>query len=425
MARRQLGSTRRRLRPVTLAVGLASLWIAGSAQAQVNLQFWDMIWGPPDYIDAAKGLVERFNQEHPEIQVEYRSVPWANWYQTFVTAVGAGSAPDISTGAGYQAVQLYEMGAIRPMDDVVEELRASGELDDFLPGTVDTLRYDDHYVALPWGLDIRVWYYRTDLFEEAGIQPPKNWEELRAAAKELTKDNQYGVVASGDTGGTHYIYSTLLNNGGGLFTEDRKLNFEDPRNVEALELLAGMQADGSVHPASAGYSSDDRRRAFNQGQAAMILDGPGLIGQAGEAADKIAILPPLTGPHGDQGTVFWVNNIMIYEQTEHPEETKAFLKWWSKNQKPLWTEGKSGQIPARQSIAQDPYFQENEPRRYVIEHYIPLGKTTGTHAPGIFPKLNELEGEGVMQTLIQDIWQGKDLAESMSRAETRLESILR
>ncbi|MBB5753146.1 ABC transporter substrate-binding protein [Prosthecomicrobium pneumaticum] len=403
-------------------IGLSTL--SASAQQPVTLNFWDMIWGPPEYIDAAKGLVDQFNTEHPEIKVEYRSVPWNNWYQTFVTAIGAGTAPDVSTGAGYQAVQLYDLGAIRPVDDLVEEMKASGDLDDFLPGTVDTLRYDDHYVALPWGLDIRVWFYRKDLLEAAGIAVPTNWQELRDAAKALTKDGKYGVVASGDTGGSHYIYNAILNNGGGLFTADRKLDLKSERNVEALQYLAGMAADGSVSPASVGYNSDDRRGAFTRGEAAFMLDGPGAIDQAGDQAANIGIVPPLAGPHGDKGTIFWVNNIMVYQQTQHPEEVKTFLKWWSKNQKELWTKGRSGQLPTRASIAADPYFTGSPSRSYVLENYVPTGKTTATQAEGIFPALNEVEGEGVMQTLVQEIWQGKDLGASLDTAEQRLRGIL-
>ncbi|WP_244669947.1 sugar ABC transporter substrate-binding protein [Kaistia sp. 32K] len=404
-------------------IGLAP--IAASAQEAVKLNFWDMIWGPPEYIDSAKELVAQFNKEHPEIQVEYRSVPWNNWYQTFVTAISSGTAPDLSTGAGYQAVQLYDQGAIRPIDDVVEELKKDGELADFLPNTVDTLRYDDHYVALPWGLDIRVWFYRKDLLEQAGVKVPTTWEELRAAAKATTKDGRYGIVASGDTGGSHFLYNALLNNGGGLFTPDRKLDLKNERNVEAFEALAGMVADGSVSPASTGYNSDDRRSAFNRGHAAFTLDGPGLIAQAGDQAANIGVVPPLAGMHGDKGTIFWVNNIMVYEQTKHPEETKTFLKWWSKNQLPLWTKGNSGQLPARASIAADDYFKKDDARAYVLEHYVPVGKTTATNAAGIFPALNDLEGEGAMQAFAQQLWQGKPVGPIVDTAESRLKSILK
>lgn len=399
--------------------------LAAQAQEAVKLNFWDMIWGPPEYIDSAKDLVAQFNKEHPNIQVEYRSVPWNNWYQTFVTAISSGTAPDLSTGAGYQAVQLYDQGAIRPIDDVIEELKADGELADFLPNTVDTLRYDDHYVALPWGIDIRVWFYRKDLLEQAGLKVPTTWEELRAAAKATTKDGRYGIVASGDTGGSHFLYSALLNNGGGLFTADRKLDLRNERNKEAFDALAGMVADGSVSPASTGYNSDDRRAAFNRGQAAFTLDGPGLIAQAGDQAANIGVVPPLAGMHGDKGTIFWVNNLMVYEQTKHPEETKTFLKWWSKNQLPLWTKGQSGQLPTRASIAADDYFTKDEARSFVLENYVPVGKTTATNAAGIFPALNDLEGEGAMQAFAQELWQGKPVDQVVDTAEARLKSILK
>jgi multiple sugar transport system substrate-binding protein len=112
---------------------------AGQAKDHVDLQFWDMIWGGPEYIDTGKALVAQFNQDHPDITVTYRSIPWTNWYQTFVTAIGSGTAPDLSTGAGYQAVQLYDQGAILPIDDLISEWKASGKIDDFLPNTIDTL----------------------------------------------------------------------------------------------------------------------------------------------------------------------------------------------------------------------------------------------------------------------------------------------
>ena len=415
----------RLLGKMLLALALPTL-IAAPARAQIALNFWDMIWGPPEYIDTAKKLVDQFNAQNPKIQVKYRSVPWTNWYQTYVTAIGAGTAPDISTGAGYQAVQLYDMGAIRPMDDVIAELKASGELDDFLPGSVERLRYDNHTVALPWAIDIRVWLYRKDLLAAANITPPQTWAEFRAAARKLTAGEKYGLAGSGDTGGSHYLYSLILNNGGGLFDEKRALTTATDRNREALGFLSDLVRDGSVSPASAGYDSDGRRRAFLTGGAAFLLDGPGLADSApADQRPQIGVLPPLAGPHGDKGTIAWVNNLMIYQQTKHAEETKIFLKWWSKNQLPLWTEGHSRNLSARKSFVATPYFHDDPVRSFIIANYLPLGRTTGTFAPGIFPQLNTIEGDGVMQSLTQEILQGKDVTPALAKAEEKLKAIMK
>ena len=55
----------------------------------------------------------------------------------------------------------------------------------------------------------------------------------------------------------------------------------------------------------------------------------------------------MTGPHGEKSTLAFANNIMIYKQTKNPDATKTFLKWWSENELPLWTQGHCGQLPAR------------------------------------------------------------------------------
>jgi len=57
------------------ATAASALLSVSTSQAKVDVQFWDMIWGGPEYIDAGKALVAQFNQEHPEINVTYRSIP--------------------------------------------------------------------------------------------------------------------------------------------------------------------------------------------------------------------------------------------------------------------------------------------------------------------------------------------------------------
>jgi multiple sugar transport system substrate-binding protein len=411
-----------------LASGLGGWASRHSAAAQdaVGLEFWDMVWGPPEYIDTNEGLISQFNEANPGIQVEYRSTPWANWYQTFTTAIGAGTAPDVSTGAAYQAVQFYDQGAVAAVDDVVAALESSGALADFLPGTIDRLRYDDHYVAVPWAIDIRVLYCRKDLFEAAGIEPPTTWEEFAAAAAELsTGGQQYGYVLAGaENGGVHNILAFTLNNGGGLFTPERGVNLMDERNVEALQFLADLVAAGAVHPASAGYTGDDSLKAFTQGDAAMILSNPGLETRFPDLADQIGILAPLASPSGEKGTVSWVNNVMLYEQSEHKDQAMEFLLWRLDNLLPLWTEGHVTQIPVRQSIADDPFIAENANMSFIIENWVPVGKGTGALAEGIFPVLNEVEGEGVLQTLAQDLLQGVSVQEAMEKADAQLKSIV-
>jgi multiple sugar transport system substrate-binding protein len=399
------------------------------AQDTANLEFWDMVWGPTEYIDTAKKIVDDFNASQSAIQVTYQSTPWNNWYQTFLTAIGSGTAPDASTGAGYQAVQFFDFGAIRPLDDMLADMQADGSLEDFLPGLVDKLVYQDQHVALPWGIDIRIPWYRTDLLEAAGVSEPTNWDEFAAAAKATTSGQTYGIVipSSGTVLGSHNLFMFMFNNGGGFFTADNQLDVMNDRNIEAMQFFADMVAAGSVHPGSAGFADADADKAFIQGTAAMYVRTPGVDQREDTAPikDQLGMMHPIESPHGTKGTIFWVNNVMVYTQAQDPASTLSFLKWWSANQKPLWTEGHCGQLPTRASIASDAYFQDNVYTKRLLDEWVPVGQLTSARGVGIFPALNEIEGEGLMQTLTQDILQGKDPVESLSKAEERIKSIMK
>jgi multiple sugar transport system substrate-binding protein len=138
------------------------------------------------------------------------------------------------------------------------------------------------------------------------------------------------------------------------------------------------------------------------------------------------VLPPLEGPHGDFGLFTSINSIMVYSQTEHPEETKTFLKWWAQNQKPLWIQGGiTGNLPARSSFLEDPHFQANVLLSAIIENNLPIGQHVGAKYSSFFPELNEVEGEGFMQTLVQDLLQGKDVMESVEKAKETFDDITR
>jgi multiple sugar transport system substrate-binding protein len=414
-------ATRRTTLKLTLAAGLLMTGICpAAAQSQVTLNFWDMIWGDKAYPGTAQALVDRYNKETPGVKVVYRSVPWSNWYETYVTAIASGSAPDISTGGGFQAVQFYDQGAILPVDEVVKEI---GEAQ-FSGSALNAMKFDDHYVGLPWALNVKVILYRKDILEAAGIKPPTTFEELRQAAKATTGGGKFGIVASGDASGAHWISHMAIGNGGGLFTPDGKAGLTSERSKEGIQFLADLVKDGSVNPASAGYTNNDALGAFFRGEATFVLAGATAATQAGDARSKIGILPPLKGPHGDQLGLYFVNNIMAYQQSQHPKETLAFMKWWSDNAITLWSEGHVNNLPARQSIAEDPHFTKDPDIKFVFDNYVPGARTLSQAKGGTFPVLNTIDGDGFLLSLAQSIWQGQPLDGPLGNAQSHLEEVL-
>jgi multiple sugar transport system substrate-binding protein len=399
---------------------------SSSGGGTVTINFWDMAWGNSSYFDVGKQLVNEFNATHKGINVVYRGTPWANWYQTFTTALGSGTQPDISTGASFMGVQFYATHDVLALDDVLDEVKKNGQYDDYLPGVFAPMQYQGHTITWPWAIDIRIPLYRTDFFQQAGVQSPTTWDEWRAAARKLSGNGKYGLVESGaDNITEHVLEALMINNGGGLFSSDGKLDFaSNPLNIEALRFFADLVQDGSVDPASAGYQSSDAIRAFSRGDAAMMVGGPGFTAQMDPGVVKnVGIIPPIASPHGTKGTIYWVNNIIVYAGTRHPNETKAFLLWWIQNNKPLWTKGGNNPLPIRASFYQDPLFQT--PIYSVIKsQYVPIARSANAQATSVFPALNPLDGDGTLVTLGQNLLGKKDFNTSVQTAQAGLQKVV-
>lgn len=398
---------------------------AAPSTAVADVAYWDMVWGPPEYVDTAKKLADNYNASQGKYKITYQSTPWSNWYQTFLTAIGSGTAPDISTGAGYQSVFFYDQGAIAPIDDVIDELKAAGKIDDSIPGSVETLQWDGHYVSIPWNTDIRTVIYRKDKLADAGISAPAtSWAEFQDQLKALTKDNQYGWVIQGnETGGTHILFMFMFNNEGGWFDPDRKVDTYYDRNVEALQFFSDIVKSGVVHPGSAGFTGDDALKVFSEGGAGYYVAGPNVSTRVPDEQGAVGV--PLKGPHGDTNTISWINNRMIYEQSKQKEGAKDFMKWMFDNEKALFTEGHCDSFPTRKSFYEDAYYTDRPHVKQVLDQWIPIGKPSGYRYPTIFPELQTVEGDTFMFTLLTDLLQGKDVNESLAKVDTALKGIMK
>jgi multiple sugar transport system substrate-binding protein len=400
-----------------------------AASGTAQIKFWDMQWGPaPQYANTFTQLIAKYNSSQSAVKVTYQSIPWTNWYQTFATAVASGTGPDVSTGAAYQALQFASKGAIYPVDRIISDWRKSAEINDFSSQSLSLLKYQGHQVAIPWAIDIRVIYYRKDLFAQAGITTlPKTWAEFATAAAKLSNKSKgvYGFGIPNDTGGEQVLLMFMLNNGGGLFDASGKPDLSNPRNVEALQFLVTMAKNGSIDPAGAGWQGPDIQKAFGSGRVAMWVNNPGAqTNFPSSFLGKLGLLPPLKSPHGTYGTLDWVNNIMVYKESKNPEAAMSFVEWLSKNELPIFTQGGATQIPVRKTITSQPFFKSYPFDAQIIKEYIPIAKSTATHKSTLFPQLNAVEGQGFLQTMAQEVSLGHDVKSIIARATPQLEQVM-
>jgi multiple sugar transport system substrate-binding protein len=156
-------------------------------------------------IPALNELVERFEKEHPDIDVEAQYVPTGDaLVQKLITAIQSQTAPDVSWIHADFLDKLIESDAIFPMEYFIkgDSGLTEEEMNDFFPQLLGAFSHKNVLYALPMDATVLALVYNKDQFRAAGINPdipPKTWNDLKVYAKKLTLDkdgdgkiDQYG-----------------------------------------------------------------------------------------------------------------------------------------------------------------------------------------------------------------------------------------
>jgi ABC-type glycerol-3-phosphate transport system substrate-binding protein len=342
------------------------------AEGAVQLQYWDMQWGSPVFMAALQNLVTEFNQEHPEINVTFTQLSWSDYMQKLLAAVQSGNPPDISGGDSGIAFNMAAQGQALDISDLYTEWQGDGTLDDMTPWAYQKWDWNGQHPGITWQFDSRAIFYRKDLFEQAGIEVPTTWDEWMAAAKALHKPDQgmAGIAIPGKQGSydTDQFWMTLvLQAGGGIADEQGNLTIDSPENLAALQFEKDL-VDCCTARGTPSWSFTEVLRAYEQGQAAMAFGGGWFIADiqknAPEIFENTGVLPVLQGPGGAdaQHIVSFANPWLIYNQTQHPEEAKIFLKWMMEPEhlKELYEAEPGAKWPVYKSLIEDPVYQQND-----------------------------------------------------------------
>jgi multiple sugar transport system substrate-binding protein len=185
---------RRRLRALLLVAAVCA-GCSASAEPDETVVLWAM--GREGEVVAA--MLDDFEREHPEIRVRVQQVPWSAAHEKLVTAYVGGSLPDVFQAGTTWIAELVALGALEPLD---ERLAASDAVDrdDYFPGVLEgnvvAGASSGRIWGVPWYVDTRLLFYRSDLLAAAGhAAPPRTWDEWRAAMEAVKARGEPGAFA--------------------------------------------------------------------------------------------------------------------------------------------------------------------------------------------------------------------------------------
>lgn len=302
--------------------------LAGAAQAEVTLQFWDNQQTESGLSQFQQEAVDRFQAENPDIKVEVTTIPYPEYQQRLLTAVQGGNAPDIATLDQIWVAAFAEAGAVA---DLSEHAAKSGlSRDQFFAGAWDSAAYGDGLYGIPFNVD--VWqfsFYNQDLLDAAGVDPQSltTFAGLRSAAEAMTGDGKFGVGLFGHKGEDTVVVvnSFIFSNGGEVLAADGSCALNQAPAVEAmtyLQDLAQFAPEGILNA-----SSGDMRELFLNGSLAVEF-WPALEQPTLQNSDLNWGFVNGTAPEGKTAVgTFGGWNLAVFDSSEHQEAAWKFIEF--------------------------------------------------------------------------------------------------
>lgn len=155
--------------------------------------------------------------------------------------------------------------------------------DGHFPALIENNTVDGKLLALPWWTDAGVLYYRTDLLQKHGFEPPTTWAEMTEAASTIMAkeraagdDDLWGFVWQGKAyeGLTCDALEWLDSHGAGaIVSADGAVTVNNPKAVDAVSMAAGWIGDISPEGVL-NYDEEAARGVFQSGNAVFMRNWP-------------------------------------------------------------------------------------------------------------------------------------------------------
>jgi sorbitol/mannitol transport system substrate-binding protein len=289
-----------------------------------------------------EGLADRF-REQSGITARFQFLPENDLRQrvTQDVSLNAGNFDIVMVGA-YETPIWAQSEWLEPLDSYFDNLSQEQannyDLDDILQTWRTALSYEDQLYSLPFYGESSMLFYRTDLFEEAGIEMPERptWDEVTGFAEQLHDpgNNLNGLALRGlpGWGANMANFMTILNTYGGRFYNE---NWEPQLTTPEVRNAIDQYITLANNFAQSGITSDNFPECltlFSSGNAAMWCDATvagGLVSdpEASEVAENVgfAYAPTAVTPNG--ANWLWCWSLGIEAASKNKEAAFEFLRW--------------------------------------------------------------------------------------------------
>jgi len=342
------------------------------------------MWGLGREGEVVSELIPEFERRNPGIHVDIQQIPWTAAHEKLLTAYVGEGTPDVAQMGN---TWIPEFVAIKALDDLTPFVSRSTVIrrDDYFAGIWATNEIGSKVYGIPWYVDARVLFYRSDLLAAVGFpNGPRTWDDWVVSMQRLHDQHKsrYGILLP--TTEWEPIVNLALTNGSTILSSDGTRGaFREKAFAEAFEFYVNMFRRGFA-PAISNTQIANLYQQFAEGDFAMYISGPWNVGEfkrrlPADMQGKWATAPL---PARDGRTPTGISmaggaSLVIFEGSPHKEAARKLIEFLSEPVQQVRFYEKCGDLPARRSawsspsLAGDSHFPAF---REQLEHVEPLPK---------------------------------------------------
>ncbi|KRG69185.1 sugar ABC transporter substrate-binding protein [Pseudoxanthomonas dokdonensis] len=299
-------------------------------------------------------LIPEFERQNPDISVDLQPLPWLSAHEKLLTAFAGDALPDVVPLGNTWIAEFEALGALQPLDDYVASA-ADFNQPDFFPGVWDSGVVNGQVYAVPWYVETRLPFYRTDLLAEAGIDKvPVDWEQWREAmakVKQQVGPDRYAILLPLNE--YEQLLSLALQQPEPMLRDGGRYgNFRSDSFKRALAFYREM-FERKWAPVLTNNQISNVWDEFGHGLYAYYVSGPWNISKFKERlpADQQGdwMTMPLPGPDGPGASLANGTSFVIFRQSPRKQAAWKLIRYLSSPEAEIKLHALTGNLPPRRS----------------------------------------------------------------------------
>lgn len=297
-----------------------------------------------------KELIKKFEAQNSNVKINYVNVPFSEAQEKFRTAAqGNSGAPDVLRAEVAWTPDFASLGYLQDVTDVFSDTG------DYLPTPLSSNKFEDKLYGVPQVTDAPALLYNKGFLQKAGVDVPKSWNDVKAAAAKIKSSNPGVTAALFMQSGGYFSLPYIYSEGGDLLNpEQKKITISSPEAVKGVQDAVDLVKSGAAVTDTTSDSYNNMMTAFKDGKVAMIINGPWSVadiktGSAFKDATNLGISPTPAGSSGKSGSPVGGHNYVIYAQSKVKSAAAEFIKFMNSAGSQAYLAKEIGLLPTRTS----------------------------------------------------------------------------